>query len=117
MVNTPAAPTMQYPVVGSDNAVLLRGAWTLNALTLEEVFLDNGAVVTFRIQDEAGVDLAGETWPQTAQYVPNSQGDFFCPLRRAIAFEPHVECLMIATVNYGVDAQRTWYIPLHPLPP
>jgi len=107
---------MFYPIVGGDNQVTFAAGSTISQETGEPVFLDAGASVTFRVQDEAGVDLAGETWPQTARYIANSQGLFLAVLRDTVALEPHVECWFVAEVDYGPDARRPWRIRMHPLP-
>jgi hypothetical protein len=121
---------MHYPIIGSDyvlyptdeathnpdNPAAGLGLSTISATTLQRMPLDNGVTVTYRVQDDAGDDLAGDTWPQTATFVAGSQGKVVVLLRDSLVFTPHVECTCVITADYGVDAHRTWKERLHPLP-
>ena len=63
--------------VGSTNNLEVRGL----KRELGEEFL-NTAAVTVTIKDANGVDLTGETWPQTIPYVPGSDGDYILGITR-----------------------------------
>lgn len=120
---------MFYPTIGVDtlfypgdvgyphDPALGSGLWTTSRTTLQSTYLDAGATVTYRVQDDTGADLAGETWPQTATYVPDSLGKFVVLLRDTIAFQPHVECTLVITAEYGADALGRFVERLHPVPP
>jgi hypothetical protein len=114
---------IHYPIIGADyllyplDPATGTGLWMRSGVTLAQVYLDGTATVTYRVQDEAGVDVTGDTWPQTAVYVTGSQGKFVVLLRDTLAFTPHVECNCVITVDAGGDAHRVWKERLHPLPP
>ena len=110
---------MHYPIIGADYVVYTAapGLWSLSLTTLEQIALDDTATVTYRVQDDLGVDLAGELWPQAATYIEDSDGQFTVLLRSSIAFVPHVECTLVIDVANGPDAQRQYRERLHPVTP
>ena len=120
---------MFRPTVGNDtyfypgdpryphDPALGEGLWTYSRATLTKVYLDAGATVTYVVEDDDGVNLAGETWPQTATFVSGSLGKFVVLLRDTIAFQPHVECNLVITIDYGADALGRLVERLHPILP
>lgn len=57
--------------VGNTNNLELTGLKS----EVEDIFLDD-VVITVTVKDSAGVELTGETWPQTMTYVAGSNGDY-----------------------------------------
>ena len=114
---------MYYPIIGADFLVYAAdpatgaGLWSLSLTTLQQVYWDDTATVTYHVEDAAGVPLLGETWPQVATYVEDSDGQFTVLLRSSIAFVPHVECTLVIDAQNGPDAKRQFREPLHPRPP
>ena len=98
--------------IDNDHVVRFSGAKTTRLDTGEDVFLDAGAVVQFRIQTTDHVDVAGETWPQTMSYIAGSEGDFIGVLRRSVVIETDTTYLFIGTADYGVDSHAHWEDPL-----
>lgn len=98
--------------VGSDNAVWLRGASSINLATGVRHFLDGTATVTFRVQTPDYVDLPGYVWPEPMSYIAGSQGDFLGVLRDSIPWVAEQTYRLIAIAEAGPDQKRTWDLPL-----
>lgn len=99
--------------VANDNTVRLTGARTTRLDTGEDVYLDAGATVTFRVQSMSYVDVTGETWPVTMSYIAGSQGDFIGVLRDTVVLDAGLEYRFVGQVDNGVDQHGSWDIPLH----
>lgn len=97
---------------GNDHAVTFSGAQTLSLTTGVRVYLTGAAVVTFRVQTVAGVDVAGASWPLTMTYISGSQGDFIGVLPDAVALVAGTAYRFVATVDAGANQYGTWTIPL-----
>ena len=100
--------------IGNDHIVRFSGATVTRLDTGEDVFLDGGATVTFRIQTEAHVDVTGETWPVALSYL-GSDGNFIGVLRNEVVLEPNDLYRFVGTADFGVDMRATWDIPVQAL--
>lgn len=98
--------------VGNDHAVYLRGAQAIDVTTGQSLPLGATAVVQFRIQTPAGVDVAGETWPVTMTYIAGSPGDFIGILRAEVMLTAGQQYRFLGTVDNGPDQAGRWNMPL-----
>lgn len=96
--------------VGNDNVVRLTGARAVNLSDGASTFLDGTATVTFRLQTPDQVDVAGETWPVTMEYILGSDGDFLGILRDTLALTPGTLYTFVGTADHGVDQHGAWRI-------
>jgi hypothetical protein len=92
---------------------LIRGATNLlridslrNALTQAPV---NNAVVTATLLDtQSNVELAGESWPITAQYEPGSNGRYYVVICEDIETTPGQLITVVVEADGGEGAKRPW---------
>lgn len=69
--------------VANDNRLLAAGLHTYDE-TGTKVYLDASATVAVTLTDDAGVNVAGETWPLALDYIAGSHGDYQAVLRNEL---------------------------------
>jgi len=97
---------VQAAYIGSDLSLNVTGL--LNSDTAEYV---NDAVVTVTVVDRAGVELAGQSWPETLDYVAASNGDYRCTLQETVAWvDDRGHQARITAVGDGLT--QHWRVPV-----
>lgn len=96
----------------NDHAVRFSNGRTISLTTGEVADVPADAVVQFRIQTAAYVDVGGETWPITMSHITGSHGNFIGVLRKEVEIESGVQYRFIGTVDAGDDQEAYVDIPL-----
>lgn len=68
----------------------------------------NDATVTVTVKDAAGVNVSGETWPISMDYVSASNGNYRCVLAHTISFSSGATYTAEINVNAGANRIAAW---------
>ncbi len=99
---------MIVEILFDKNSMLLRLNGARDAKTA--AFL-NAATVTARLVDAQGVDIVGQTWPLTLDYVATSDGDYCGTLNDTL--EQTIDAIETAQVTFdgGMGLKAFWQTP------
>jgi hypothetical protein len=68
----------------------------------------NDATVSVTVKDSNGVNVSGETWPISMNYVSASNGNYRCVLSDGISFSPGMTYTAEISVNAGSNRIAYW---------
>ena len=68
----------------------------------------NDATVNVTVKDLSGVNVSGETWPISMNYVSGSNGNYRCVLSNNLSFSPGMIYTANISVNAGVNRIANW---------
>jgi hypothetical protein len=81
---------------------------------VDDTFI-NDAIVVFTVKDKAGVEVAGETWPQTMTYVEGSDGDYRGILTAALELVAKQHYTAIIEADGGGERIGHFEVPFRPV--
>ena len=88
----------------NDNVLHANGLYTVDVLTGQHVWLDDGATVSVTLIDALTEDnVVGETWPLALNYIAGSRGDFIGVLRDGITVAPGQGLVARVIADNGTD--------------
>jgi len=88
--------------VDNDNRLLVESVHTYDDMGAQ-VYLDETGMVSVTLTDTDGEEIAGETWPLSLAYLPDSQGDFYGILRNELALTEGQTVYAELLVDNGID--------------
>lgn len=87
----------------NDNVIELTGLQN----AVDEAY-QNTATVTVTVKDADDVDVVGETWPLTMNYVSGSNGDYRANLADTLTLVDGSRYYATVTADAGVNGLATW---------
>lgn len=93
--------------INSDNLLTVNGLYD----TVAAAYV-NDANVTVTLEDRAGNEVSGASWPLTLDYVAASSGVYRCILPDVLVLKNFGKYIAVIVADGGADKKRTWYMPV-----